>query len=115
EEHAAALVTLGRWDEAAAALEDLVDTHPFRERAVGLLMTTLHRAGRSADALARYQAHRRTMVEELGLEPAAEVREVEAWILRGEGPGRTTVDRPRGTGAEGPGEVPRWIDTSSRF
>lgn len=114
EQHAGALLSLGRYDEAVAVAGALLDEHPFREHAVALLMTALDRAGRTADALARYQTHRRTMLDELGLDPAPEVQKVEARILR--------RDEPAPSGPE-PGrrdvghriEPPRWIDTSSRF
>ena len=40
-----------------------------------------HRAGRQADVLAAYQATRQVLVDELGLEPGRELREMEAAIL----------------------------------
>jgi len=47
-------------------------------------MTALYRSGRQADALAAYRSARRTLVDELGLEPGPELREVERRILEGE-------------------------------
>ena len=55
--------------------------NPYRERLRRQLMLALYRAGRQADALAAYQAARQTLVEELGLEPSRELREMEAAIL----------------------------------
>jgi Bacterial transcriptional activator domain len=63
-------------------LERLVADHPLRERLVAALMLALYRAGRQADALAAFQAARGRMVDELGLEPGPEVRELEQRILR---------------------------------
>jgi len=63
-------------------LEQLVADHPLRERLVAALMLALYRAGRQADALAAFQAARGRMVDELGLEPGPEVRELEQRILR---------------------------------
>jgi predicted ATPase/DNA-binding SARP family transcriptional activator len=63
-------------------LERLIAEHPFRERLRGQLMLALYRAGRQAEALDAYQAARRVLVEELGIEPGAELQELERRILR---------------------------------
>jgi DNA-binding SARP family transcriptional activator len=77
----AAQLALGRHAEAISALETLVAAHPFRERLLGLLMLALYRAGRQADALRCYSAARRRLVDELGIEPASELRQLEGRIL----------------------------------
>jgi peptide/nickel transport system substrate-binding protein len=59
-----------------------IDRSPARERLRGLLMLALYRAGRQADALQAYQEARRYLVSELGLEPGAELRELQDRILR---------------------------------
>jgi predicted ATPase/DNA-binding SARP family transcriptional activator len=63
-------------------LETLVRAHPFRERFWRLLMLALYRAERQADALAAYQRARSVLVDELGLEPSDQLRELEQAILR---------------------------------
>jgi DNA-binding SARP family transcriptional activator len=63
-------------------LEQLVADHPLRERLVAALMLALYRAGRHADALAAFQAARGRLMEELGLEPGPEVRELQQRILQ---------------------------------
>jgi YVTN family beta-propeller protein len=63
-------------------LEQLVADHPLRERLVAALMLALYRAGRQADALAAFQAARGRLVEELGLEPEPEIRQLQQRILQ---------------------------------
>lgn len=81
EDRAHLSVELGEVDEAVAALEALVAEHPLRERARGLLMTALYQAGRPAEALARYRDHRTHLADELGLDPAPALRDLEIRIL----------------------------------
>jgi DNA-binding SARP family transcriptional activator len=75
-------LSLGAGPGLVAELEGLVAAHPFRERLRGQLMLALYRSGRQADALEAYQDARRTLVEELGIEPSASLRELEQAILR---------------------------------
>jgi predicted ATPase/DNA-binding SARP family transcriptional activator len=72
----------GRHAEVLAEVEALVGLHPLSERLRGQLMLALYRAGRQADALAAYQDARRTLNEELGLEPGPDLRELHQAILR---------------------------------
>jgi DNA-binding SARP family transcriptional activator/tetratricopeptide (TPR) repeat protein len=62
-------------------LEGLVRLHPLRERLRAQLMLALYRSGRQADALDVYQAGRTLLSDELGLEPGAELRELQRRIL----------------------------------
>jgi DNA-binding SARP family transcriptional activator len=71
----------GQARELVPELEHLVVTHPLRERLRALLMLSLYRAGRQADALAAYQEARRVLIDELGIEPGAALRELEQAIL----------------------------------
>ena len=81
EELIEAKLALGRHAELVAQLETLVAEHPYRERLRGHLMLALYRCERQADALQAYQDARRTLVEELGIEPGERVRELERAIL----------------------------------
>jgi predicted ATPase/DNA-binding SARP family transcriptional activator len=75
-------LALGHQHELIAELEMHVRQYPLRERLRAQLMLALYRAGRQADALAAYQAARQTLVDELGVEPSPELRELQASILR---------------------------------
>jgi DNA-binding SARP family transcriptional activator len=74
-------LALGRHAELVAELEGLAATHPLREGLRAKLMLALYRCGRQADALAAYQAARRTLFDELGIEPSLTLRELEQAIL----------------------------------
>ena len=58
--------------------------HPLRAEAHATLMRALSTTGRDAEALRVFQAHRRHLVEELGLEPSPRLRRLEAAILQGD-------------------------------
>lgn len=72
-------LALGLDAELVPELEALVTDDPLRERTRGQLMVALYRSGRQADALAAYEAARRTLADELGLDP---VRSSERWRQR---------------------------------
>jgi predicted ATPase len=76
---------LGRHAELVGELESAVAEHPFRERLRALLMLALYRSNRQAEALAAYRDARTALVDELGIEPGAELRELEQAILRQDG------------------------------
>lgn len=73
----------GRHAAIIDELSDSVRQHPLRERMHGLLMTALHQGGRQADALAAYRNAQEILVEELGLEPGPELREIEQQVRAG--------------------------------
>ncbi len=81
ELQARAMLALGRHDEAIPQLEVLVQAHPLREPLSELLMMALYRSERQAEALSVYRKLRKRLVEELGLEPAAPLQELEERIL----------------------------------
>jgi DNA-binding SARP family transcriptional activator len=71
----------GRHAEVVGELRRLAGEHPLRERLHGQLMLALYRCGRQADALAAYRRAREAFVDELGIEPGPELRELERGIL----------------------------------
>ncbi len=71
----------GRHRELVSELSTLVVRYPLRERLRGQLILALYRSGRQADALEAYRETRRTLDEQLGLEPSPALRELERAIL----------------------------------
>ena len=74
-------LALGQAGDLIPELEVLVAEHPYHERFLAQLMLAYYRAGRQADALAGYRAARRTLVEELGIEPSEQLGELHRRIL----------------------------------
>ncbi len=64
-----------------ADLEAAVEAHPYQERLWTLMITGLYQSGRQADALAACARVRTLLVDELGLEPGPELRDLEHRIL----------------------------------
>ena len=71
----------GLHSELVGELTQLALDHPWRERFHAQLMLALYRCGRQAEALAAYQRTRRMLVDELGVEPGRELRDLQAGIL----------------------------------
>lgn len=95
---AEARLTLGAAEEVATDLDGEVRRHPTRERLVGHLMTALSRLGRQGEALEVYERTRSHLVEEFGVDTAAELRGVRYAILRQE-PGTSAPSRKPPPGA----------------
>jgi WD40 repeat protein/DNA-binding SARP family transcriptional activator len=74
-------LALGRHADLISELEAAIVEQPLREHLRGQLMLALYRCGRQADALEAYRAARRTLVEEVGVEPGAELRALQDAIL----------------------------------
>jgi ABC-type transport system substrate-binding protein/DNA-binding SARP family transcriptional activator len=82
EDRIDAELALGHHCRLVPELERLVAEHPLRERMRGQAMLALYRSGRQADALATYRTGRSRLVEQLAIEPAPALRELEQAILR---------------------------------
>jgi predicted ATPase/DNA-binding SARP family transcriptional activator len=76
-----AKLALGRHRDLVGQLEVLIGDHPYRERLRAQLMLALYRCERQADSLQAYQDARRTLVDDLGIEPGERLRELERAIL----------------------------------
>src|SRR4051794_14142185 len=74
-------LALGRESEVVGELETMIAAAPLRERPREQLILALYRCGRQADALAAYRDARRTLVDEVGIEPGPALRELEQRVL----------------------------------
>jgi YVTN family beta-propeller protein len=81
EDRIEADLRLGRHRELVAELEGLVREQPLRERLWAQLLLALYRSGRQADALLAYRRARKVLVEELGIDPGADLRRLHTAIL----------------------------------
>ena len=91
EDRIEADLALGRHEEVVAELESLAREHPLRERLQGLRLIALYRCGRQAEALEAYRTTRRRLVDELGVEPGPELKELERRMLEHD----PSLDGPR--------------------
>ncbi|WP_162253918.1 BTAD domain-containing putative transcriptional regulator [Phycicoccus sp. Soil748] len=82
EDRAVAALELGHHGTVAGELEALTTAHPLRERLWALRALALTRAGRQADALEALRQLREVLADELGLEPSADLRELQGAVLR---------------------------------
>jgi DNA-binding SARP family transcriptional activator len=74
-------LVLGRHSEVIGELESLASQHPLRERLRAQLMLALYRSGRQAEALGVYRDTRHVLVEEVGIEPGPDLKDLERAIL----------------------------------
>jgi DNA-binding SARP family transcriptional activator len=77
-----ARLTAGEHGQLIPDLEQLAAGQPLDEGIQAQLMLALYRSGRQADALAVYHRLRRTLDEQLGIDPSRMLRDLETAILR---------------------------------
>jgi YVTN family beta-propeller protein len=92
----------GRHDDVIGELDALVAAHPLRERLHAQRMLALYRAGRQSEALEAYSDARSALVGEIGVEPGAELRQLQEAILAQD----PALDLPA-PADEAPGMAPR--------
>ncbi|MEU8633189.1 BTAD domain-containing putative transcriptional regulator [Amycolatopsis sp. NPDC048633] len=83
-EHTDVLLRLGRDEHLLDDLTARVAAWPLDERVACQYLLALHRAGRTADALAHFQRVRGRLAEELGIDPGAALRALHQQILTAE-------------------------------
>ncbi|MEA2009590.1 MAG: BTAD domain-containing putative transcriptional regulator, partial [Actinomycetota bacterium] len=74
-------LSLGQHRRVIAELESLTEEHPLRERFRAQHMLALYRCGRQAEALRAYEKTRNYLVDEMGLDPSPDLRDLEQRIL----------------------------------
>ncbi|MFJ6673304.1 AfsR/SARP family transcriptional regulator [Actinosynnema sp. NPDC091369] len=72
---------LGHGEGLVSLLATRADEWPLDERVAGQYMLALHRAGRTADALAHYRQVRDRLVAELGADPGAALQDLHRQVL----------------------------------
>ena len=77
-------LNLARHHEVLDELRALTEEHPRNEAFRGQLMLALYRAGQPGGACAAYDEYEKSLLDELGLEPGADLRELHEAVLRGD-------------------------------
>lgn len=86
ESKARALLALGRPDEAASAIQPTCEADPLNEPAQVLRIEAFAAAGRIAAALDTYHQLRRTLADDLGVDPSPAAQTVFGRLLRADTP-----------------------------
>jgi predicted ATPase/DNA-binding SARP family transcriptional activator len=98
EQQSEGQLRLGRHAAVVGNLRELAVAHPLRERMQAQLMLALYRCGRQTEALEVYTSLRDRLREELGLEPADELHELQRRILQHDPtlvPAPTAAEQPQ--------------------
>jgi DNA-binding SARP family transcriptional activator/Tfp pilus assembly protein PilF len=95
EDHVDAELRLHRYARLVPRLLELTERFPLREHLHAQLMSALAGAGRRAEALQAYQRARKNLIDELGIEPGPELRDLQRHILADEPAGPETAARAR--------------------
>jgi DNA-binding SARP family transcriptional activator/tetratricopeptide (TPR) repeat protein len=81
EEYLRLSLELGQHNEVIGELQTLLADHPWRERLYGFLMLALYRCGRQAEALEVWRRASSVLMDELGIEPRHELRDLKQAML----------------------------------
>jgi len=118
-------LALGRHTDVLPELRQIVNELPLNESLVARLMRALARSGRQNEAFAVFHKTRAALVEQLGVEPGAALRNAQRCILQPDPPPRgpssplssdpiTVVERkPRP--AQLPGRIPDFIGRAGAY
>ena len=84
----------GRHGRLVGELEALIAEHPLRERFRFQHMLALYRSGRQTDALRAYRKAADYLGDEIGIEPSAELQDLEMRILQQDDSLRSGISQP---------------------
>ncbi len=84
QEWIAAGLDAGRHHDLLPRLSELTAAAPLQERLIELHVRALYEAGRRTDALGSFDAARRRLADELGLDPGPDLIRLHAAVLRGD-------------------------------
>ncbi|ONI74738.1 hypothetical protein ALI144C_38680 [Actinosynnema sp. ALI-1.44] len=82
EDYAEVQLATGGHAEVTARLRGWIRQHPLRERLHSQLVLALYRSGDVPGALDAYQSARRTLADELGIDPGPELSRLHEQVLR---------------------------------
>ncbi|USX53106.1 AfsR/SARP family transcriptional regulator [Lentzea sp. HUAS12] len=95
ERYARTSIELGRFDDVIDRLRRESALHPLREELWAQLMVALDRSGRRGEALEAYATARRHVVEQVGVEPGARLRQLQQVILESRVPSPAALNAHR--------------------
>ncbi|MFI6876098.1 BTAD domain-containing putative transcriptional regulator [Streptomyces sp. NPDC050400] len=84
ERRTSAYLLLGRHAELIGELSVLTAHHPLQQNLHALLILSLHRCGRSDEALETFRRLRASLTSELGIEPSQQLQQLHRAILNGD-------------------------------
>ncbi len=103
---------LGRHQELVPVLAGMVREHPLRERLRHHLMLAQYRSGRRADAMETFREARSLFIEELGIEPGPDLRELHDAVLRDD-PALASVAQSAAEASPPPADIDAETDAES--
>ncbi|MET9634517.1 BTAD domain-containing putative transcriptional regulator [Lentzea sp. NPDC006480] len=109
EERADLMLAAGRHRDVLAGLDDAIKAEPYRERMRAQLMLALYRSGRRAEALAEFDAVRRLLADELGLEPGSALTDLQLRMLRSDPELDPATEPWSGSRASIPSQLPHEV------
>jgi DNA-binding SARP family transcriptional activator len=111
EQRIAADLALGRHHALLDEIRSLTYDHPVHEEFCAQLMTAAARCGQRGEALSGYARLRRTLSEQLGLEPSARLRELQRAVLTGQDERVPLPGRPGSPAPPAPDPRPAAVST----